>query len=593
MNDDTLLWIYIFVGSGTSLIILTAIPYVLVSLILRIVRVGKGVNLKTLQTEGPAGITLKCWENISSDPIRRRVIRTIARYCFLVFRWLWHIYFGLRYGYSHQPLPPPDNPILLLSASSLAKKIRRGELKSEEIVQCYIDRIKSVNPILNAVVDNRFTLALEEARDVDILVKSRRKTIKQMFLETPLLGVPVTVKEGFAVKGLRHTYGSHSRRDKIADHDCVSVKLARAAGAIVLAATNCSELCSWWETYNTVYGYTKNPYHTGRIAGGSAGGECALIAAASSVMGFSSDFGGSVRIPAFCNGVYGHKLSAGINCDYGTDVPADGELAKYLCVGPICRFAADLKPFTKILAGSQAHKLRLDSKVDLAKMKVYYLEDDGAFKFTSSVHPDITEAINKVTRYLECAYQIKARKVKLSQFRYMTAVFSVKTGMGLNRMRKSLVGESSVAKSLFSALFELCKWPWGFSNNTLPGIAQTFADLFLPLPGSRIDDMTNTAVDSLKNDLVDLLSDNGVFICPTLPMPPTYHNQSVLTPFDFVYSAVFNMMQLPATHCPLGLGKCGLPIGVQLVAGPCNDNLTLTLAEELETAYEGWVCPSD
>lgn len=83
------------------------------------------------------------------------------------------------------------------------------------------------------------------------------------------------------------------------------------AGAIALAVTNVPEVCLWWESVNAIYGRTKNPYDSRRIAGGSSGGESALISAAGSVIGIGSDIAGSIRMPAYFNGVFGFKPTPG------------------------------------------------------------------------------------------------------------------------------------------------------------------------------------------------------------------------------------------------------------------------------------------
>jgi len=89
-----------------------------------------------------------------------------------------------------------------------------------------------------------------------------------------------------------------------------------------------------------------------------------------------------------------------------------------------------------------------------------------------------------------------------------------------------------------------------------------------------------------------MLGDDGIFIYPTHPTPAPYHNEPLIKPFNFSYSGIFNVLGLPATHCPMGLNSRGLPIGIQVVAGPDQDRLTLAMAVELEKAFGGWVPPS-
>ncbi len=132
--------------------------------------------------------------------------------------------------------------------------------------------------------------------------------------------MPFTAKDCFAACGMSWTTGLLRRRGAKASHNAPAVQALTDAGAILLGVTNVPELCMWWETCNLIYGQTRNPYHTGRITGGSSGGEAAAVASASSVCGLASDVGGSIRMPAFFCGVFGHKPSA------GGVVPNEGQL---------------------------------------------------------------------------------------------------------------------------------------------------------------------------------------------------------------------------------------------------------------------------
>ena len=143
----------------------------------------------------------------------------------------------------------------------------------------------------------------------------------------------------------------------------------RKAGAIPLAVTNVSELCMWMESSNTVYGRTSNPYHTGRTVGGSSGGEGCVIFSAGSPWGIGSDVGGSIRMPSFFNGIFGHKPSTGI-VDNGGQLPlAHGDHNKFLVTGPMCRHAKDIIPMLRVLAEKKESILRLNERVAMENVK--------------------------------------------------------------------------------------------------------------------------------------------------------------------------------------------------------------------------------
>lgn len=117
------------------------------------------------------------------------------------------------------------------------------------------------------------------------------------------------------------------------------------------------KLCMWLESSNYLYGQTNNPYNVSRIVGGSSGGEGAIIAGAGSVFGVGSDIGGSIRMPAFFNGVYGHKPSSNVISNESQYPPASGRRSDMLTTGPICRYASDLALMFKIFAGTNYDEL--------------------------------------------------------------------------------------------------------------------------------------------------------------------------------------------------------------------------------------------
>lgn len=130
-----------------------------------------------------------------------------------------------------------------------------------------------MNPFLNAIVESRFIEAIDEARAVDAFIAKGIKTVEEMELETPLLGLPITVKESIGVKGMSNQAGRRHKTKRIAEQDAPSVVQVKKFGGIILLVSNTPELCMNWETYNKVTGQTKNPHDLRRTPGGSSGGE--------------------------------------------------------------------------------------------------------------------------------------------------------------------------------------------------------------------------------------------------------------------------------------------------------------------------------
>lgn len=163
-------------------------------------------------------------------------------------------------------------------------------MRCVDIINAYIERIQAVNPIINAMIEDRFKEALEEAQWVDDLVKLMDGD--ELWNKYPLLGVPVSVKEPIGVKGLSHTAGDYHRVGMKATEDALVVRYLKEAGAIVICVTNIPEWSMGWESQNPVYGRTVNPYNNYRTTGGSSGGEAALIASGGSLVGIGSDMAG-------------------------------------------------------------------------------------------------------------------------------------------------------------------------------------------------------------------------------------------------------------------------------------------------------------
>ncbi|KAL4718509.1 hypothetical protein ACJJTC_002134, partial [Scirpophaga incertulas] len=214
----------------------------------------------------------------------------VMRFMRLAFENTCQFFFFVFYNCRKKPVPdlPAESAFLSESAVALANKIKCQELKSEDLVRAVIERIKQVNPILNAVVDERYEEALAEARKIDQDIKDQQNS--QDLLLKPFLGVPFTTKETQSVKGMAFTWGLWCRRGKRADEDCAAVARLRQAGAIPVAATNLPELLIWSECCNPVYGATNNPHHTGRTSGGSSGGDAALTASYATVISLSKQY---------------------------------------------------------------------------------------------------------------------------------------------------------------------------------------------------------------------------------------------------------------------------------------------------------------
>lgn len=254
------------------------------------------------------------------------------------------------------------------------------------------------------------------------------------------------------------------------------------------------------------------------------------------------------------------------------------------------RHAVDLKPILKIIAGENSEKLNLDKPVDINKLKFFYQFSSEA-PVTDAVDPDILMAMKKVVEFLDVKYNIKAEEKKFAMLRKSAPIWFA------TMSRKTVGGKMSFGDYIMKKptvpciLIEIVKNLFGFSGNTLIALLTALFDFSSVVKGSKKYNRYTTIRDDLEKHFKDMLGDDGVFLYPTHPTPAPYHNEPVLKPLNFSYTAIVNCLGFPATNIPLGLSREGLPIGIQVIANHNNDRLCFAVAEELDKAFGGWVEP--
>lgn len=487
-------------------------------------------------------------------------------------------------------LPVIDDHNLVTPALKLSQQIKSGHITSEEVVESFIGRIKRVNPLINAVVDNRFEQALKEAREIDRkLSEVREGSGDKSILDKPLLGVPVSVKETIAVDGQAFTGGLLGRKFVKAPKNADAVNQLIQNGLIPICSTNIPEMAMWWDCSNPVYGKTSNPYDLSCIPGGSSGGEAAVISSAGSVVGIGSDIAGSIRIPSNFCGIFGHKPTPFVVSSEGMYPLVKGDREKLLGVGPMCRYACDLAPMLKVMAGSEAGRLNLDEPVDLKKLKVFYIEDLGD-PLAVGCNTDILSGIRGAVSHLADKYKITAERVTFDEFKYGLILWSAEANTEPDAPTMAKQFKDGRAGEL-NPIVELIKKMFQMSDHNMNSILAATLEKFSPTYGTKGNKMLVARAAELRKKLSDMLGPDGVLLVPTHPEPAPKHHTTLLKIFNVSYTSVTSVLQTPITQCPLGLSKEGLPFGVQVIARPYNDRLTLAVAQELEKAFGGWVAP--
>lgn len=502
-----------------------------------------------------------------------------------VYDWFIDFIFSFIYDDSKKYiLPPVEEQFLQDGAVVLADKIRTKQLTSEKVVKAFIERARQVNQHLNCIVEERFELALKEARETDEFLSKTTLSSNELKAQKPFLGVPFTSKESTSSKGMNFSCGLASRKRIKATEDADIVKHMKSAGGILIGVTNVPELNMWCETRCLPYGQTNNPYDLNRTVGGSSGGEAAAVSACASPIGIGTDIGGSTRMPAYFCGVFGHKPTTGLISTKGMTFRTGEEKVQMVTAGTITRHCEDIIPFLKILLAENVSQLKLDTKVNLKDVKVFYTLDPKDAR-VSPVCAEIKKYINRSVNHLNLTgINGEPQKLDLSGFKYSYSLW--RYWMSKEPINFALDlgnGESEV-----KLISELPKMLIGQCHHTLPAILRLIeAEILPPVNAKWAEEETA----QLRKELLDKLGDNGVLMFPSHSTPAHRHYTAFFRPFNFAYWAIINVLRLPSTQVPLGLSEEGFPIGLQVVSAPYNDHLCIAVAQELERAFGGWVPP--
>ncbi|MCA9660777.1 MAG: amidase [Myxococcales bacterium] len=466
------------------------------------------------------------------------------------------------------------------SILDLARMIRSREVSPVEVVDAHIRRIEAVNPLINAVIAERFEDARREAAAAQTQVM-RSEDPDSLPL---LLGIPFTAKEYIAAEGMPLTGGVWARRHVRAERDAETIRRLRGAGAILLGITNVPEGGLWLETYNTVYGRTCNPWHLGRTSGGSSGGDGAIVSAGGVPFALGADVGGSIRIPAAFCGVVGHKPTGRMVPNTGFWPEAHGELSAYLVCGPLARRSRDLMPLMRVLAGPDGADevvrewtLGEPSTVDLENVVVFPVPEPGP-----RVRAPMRRAIRRAADALEdrgaTIAELRAPALKRA-FMIWSSMMSAADGPSYSE----ILGGGAPLRTTR----ELLKLMVGRSRHTLPALMVVAAEKITRFIPSQVDAMI-AAGKALQAELEDILGPNGVLLYPPYTRPAPRHGSPLLTPFDFVCTGLFNVLEFPSTTLPISFDRHGLPVSVQVIGRRGNDHLTIAVAGALEEEFGGW-----
>lgn len=461
-----------------------------------------------------------------------------------------------------------------MDATSLAQAIKEGQLSSTEVVHTYIDKIKTINPHINAVVENRFTSALEEAVQADNDIHTRQEI-------GPLHGVPISIKEAFHVKNMKTTGGISHRKDLIFTQDAHVVAKLRAAGAIILGKTNTPMLCFCQETDNKLYGRTNNPWDLTRTAGGSSGGEGALIGAGGSVAGIGSDIGGSIRFPSHFNGVIGFK-SGKYQVNPSGHFPADtlSLQSRMLSIGPMGKSVRDIALLYRLMANKEPLPLSVE------KLKIEILANHSSYPLSRRTSELLDDLNNELSAEFTTERTIPPYFHDSAQL--WQEIMSVDGGESMKKLAFNKDRSSPVAAYLKEKITKKT------NTHTYLSWALIGAKLFKP-SDKRIDDIKRI-LEQGDNVLKGYLN-NKVLIFPVYHEAAGKHGQVYQEIFSIrktfrtymPYVAYANVWGLPSLTIPIGVDEQGLPISIQIMANTGQEDLIFQVGKIIEMKFRGYI----
>jgi Asp-tRNA(Asn)/Glu-tRNA(Gln) amidotransferase A subunit family amidase len=450
-----------------------------------------------------------------------------------------------------------------MDAMELVSLIRARKLSPLEAMEMTLERIDSVNPLVNAFVSLRREEAIREAKEMTEALASGADP-------RPLAGVPIGIKDLEDVKGMVTSFGSIPYRNNVAQHDSVQVARLKAAGAIVVGKTNTPEFGFTGFTKNRLYGVTRNPWNTDRTPGGSSGGSAAAVAARMVPVATGSDAGGSIRIPASYSGCFGLKTSFG-------RVPLGPspflQMYRMWTLGPLTRTVRDAALYLDCVSG-------------------YHPSDPDSLPCPSG---SFLEALDRCPKELRIAFSPTLGYARVQKDVMERVEQGVKCFEDMGHRVELWKGEFPDVGDTWSFL-----WNAELYGILHRGLDQNRKDMGKTLVQSldlakgvslREEIEAQKIRTTLNRILWDLFDRFDLMLTPTMPTeafsaggpPPAQvdgHPIPLLGAVAFTYP--FNLSGHPAASVPAGLTKSGLPAGLQIIGPRHREDLVLQTAYAFE-----------
>ncbi|HLR54308.1 MAG TPA: amidase [Pseudogracilibacillus sp.] len=464
--------------------------------------------------------------------------------------------------------------LLAMDAISIATCIKNRDISIEECVTVFIEHIQQINEKLNAIVENRFTEALQEAALLDDKITSINLD------NYPLYGVPISIKEAIDVKNMKTTGGLPQRKNLIKSTDADVVEKLKQAGAIILGKTNTPPLSFCQETDNKLYGRTNNAWNVKHTAGGSSGGEAALIATGGTALGIGSDIGGSIRFPTHLNGTVGFKPGKFQVSNTGhlpaNQLPLKNRMSS---IGPITKSVRDARLIYQLTKNHQIHRKYYE------KMQIDMLPTDNGYPLDDATKAIMEEVYQFMKPLADISWSFPPYFTESAKI--WQEIMSIDGAVDIKRVAfnddrpnlwKHYVREKLTRKT---------------PNHTYLSWALLGANMFKP-SDKRLKEIKSFLKEgdyTLERHL-----NNRLLFFPVYHTSGLNHGELFKEIFSLSksylkympYVAYANIWGLPALTIPLNSNQDGNPISLQIMSAIGNEDTIFNLGEVIEDYFSGY-----
>jgi Asp-tRNA(Asn)/Glu-tRNA(Gln) amidotransferase A subunit family amidase len=454
----------------------------------------------------------------------------------------------------------------------IAEAIHSKTISPVELVESHLKNIELWQPALNAFVHLDTEAARRQAQAAEAAISNRAPL-------GPLHGVPLTIKSCIDVAGWPCPAGSLLRKEYLPKQDAPLVARLKSAGAILLGNTNTPEFLMAYESANLLTGKTSNPWNSSYSAGGSSGGEAAAIAAGCSMGGVGSDGGGSIRVPAHFCGICGLKPTPGRIPSTGHFPPGAGAFSWIGVGGPMARTIADVRTLFEVMVGPDAGDalsspvpVRIPIKNDLRGLHIGILESNALGRAT----PETTAAVQQAAKWL-AGHGFTVEPIRIDGLDRALELWWFFFGHVIGHLLQNAVASNE--EKISPALREYLS----IANSGNP----ITIDQFIEACAER---------DLLRAKILRQVQNVPVLLSPVSAAPAFRHGEGNYRPgtgyLDTMrFSQWLNLTGFPGVSVPIRPSTEGLPIGVQLIGRPFEDELLLSVAESIEASRGNWQPP--